>query len=669
MELRLMEHYFNQLINHLSGLSRRMKITLQLLLDVLLIIIAFICSLLLHFGGLSFLGQPGILGALGLSVTATILVFWGLGLYAVVVRFITGRILVIVALGASVAASLLFVAGAVFNLSLLVSDSIIFATFVFLSIGGLRFAGRSFLRGPKRLSKQPVIIYGAREIGLQLLNALFHDHEYRPVALVDDDISLQDLSIGGLRVQSPEKIPLLVQGTDARVILLAIANMDRVRRREIVRSLEDLELEIKTVPGISDIISGKTRVSELRTISPEDLLGRDPVDPDPQLLGKNITGRIVMVSGAGGSIGSELCRQILTQNPSVLVLYDLSEFALYTIEADLSSIATRLNYKTKIMPILGSVQHSRRLEAVIKGFRVQTIYHAAAYKHVPLVEENVVEGIRNNVFGTLSIARAAQKLGVDNFILISTDKAVRPTNIMGATKRIAELICQAHATEKTSTIFSMVRFGNVLGSSGSVIPRFQAQIEAGGPVTVTHKDINRYFMTIPEAAQLVIQAGAMGQGGDVFVLDMGEPVKILDIAFSMVKLHGLMPYMVDNLGQNLQEQGDIPVSITGLRKGEKLYEELLVGNDPARTKHPRIMTASEASLPYDKLMTALDRLLQACEDFDLPTIIKIIHELPVDYKPLSVDILDLLWDTQHNINEEQNMVIEAKLSATHGILR
>lgn len=323
---------------------------------------------------------------------------------------------------------------------------------------------------------------------------------------------------------------------------------------------------------MSDIISGKAKISELRTVSAEDLLGRDPVAPDTELLGRNITGRVVMVSGAGGSIGSELCRQILTQNPSVLVLYDVSEFALYAIEAELSATATRLQHQTKVVPILGSVQHSRRLEAAIKAFKVQTIYHAAAYKHVPLVEENVVEGIRNNVFGTLAITLAAQKLGVENFILISTDKAVRPTNVMGATKRMAELICQAHAREGSSTVFSMVRFGNVLGSSGSVIPRFRAQIESGGPVTVTHKDINRYFMTIPEAAQLVIQAGALGQGGDVFVLDMGEPVKIMDLAFSMVKLHGLTPYLVDHPNQILPDKGDIPICVTGLRKGEKLYE-------------------------------------------------------------------------------------------------
>ena len=646
-------------INNFSILSRRNKIALQLALDTILLAISFLGAMLFRLESLDFVGQPAIWGAFLSSITATLLAFWGLGLYRVVVRFITGRILIIIGKGAVVAAISLFAAGLVFDANIPRSVPIIFAVFAFLSVGGLRFAARTYFRNPNHLNKRPVIIYGAGEAGLQLLNALFHGHEFAPVALVDDDLSLQNLGIGGLRVYSPDRIPRLIHETGAKVILLAIPSMGRVRRREIVGALEDLQLEIKTIPGMSDIINGKAKISELRTVSAEDLLGRDPVAPDTELLGRNITGRVVMVSGAGGSIGSELCRQILTQNPSVLVLYDVSEFALYAIEAELSATATRLQHQTKVVPILGSVQHSRRLEAAIKAFKVQTIYHAAAYKHVPLVEENVVEGIRNNVFGTLAITLAAQKLGVENFILISTDKAVRPTNVMGATKRIAELICQAHAQEASSTVFSMVRFGNVLGSSGSVIPRFRAQIESGGPVTVTHKDINRYFMTIPEAAQLVIQAGALGQGGDVFVLDMGDPVKIMDLAFSMVKLHGLIPYMVDHPDQVLPEKGDIPVCVTGLRKGEKLFEELLIGNNPAPTKHPRIMTASEVSLPHDALTAVLDRLLKACEAFDLPAIIDILHELPLEYAPSSTEISDLLWRTDYGSDGQRNMAIEA----------
>lgn len=455
---------------------------------------------------------------------------------------------------------------------------------------------------------------------------------------MDDDLRLQNLSVGGLQVNAPDRIPQLLRETGAQIVLLAIPTLDRARRREIVSHLENLKVEIKTIPDFSDIINGKAKISELRAVTAEDLLGRDPVTPDPNLLSKNIEGRVVMVSGAGGSIGSELCRQILRQRPKALVLFDVSEFALYSIETELSATATHLQSSTRIMAILGSVQNSHVLEDAISAFGVQTIYHAAAYKHVPLLEDNVVEGVRNNVFGTLAITSVAKKLGVEKFILISTDKAVRPTNIMGATKRIAELICQAHAQENSDTIFSMVRFGNVLGSSGSVIPRFRDQIQSGGPVTVTHMDITRYFMTIAEASQLVIQAGAMGKGGDVFVLDMGAPVKIMDVAIGMVKLHGLVPYIIDHPDQILPEKGDIPICVTGLRKGEELYEELLIGNNPSSTLHPRIMTASEVSLPMTSLMSALDCLRQACEDVDVQRIIGILQELPLDYVPIDRNI-------------------------------
>ncbi len=657
MELKLFSSYIAELFK----LSRSTKVGLLLVLDTFLISLSFISAMALGLESLDFAMQPAIWGSLISSIIATLLAFWSLGLYRVVVRFITGKILVTVGMGALVAVISLYAAGLFFDVSLPRSVPIMFAVFSFLSVGFLRFVARTCFRTPNHLNRIPVIIYGAGEAGLQLLNALFHGREYVPVALVDDRHSLQDLSIGGLRVNSANKIRHLVRETGANVILLAMPSVSPSRRREIVSALEDLHLEIKTIPSMSNIVSGKARISDLRTVSAEDLLGRDPILPDPELLGKNVTGRVVMVSGAGGSIGSELCRQILIQNPSSLVLYELSEFALYTIEAELSSMATRLNCQTKVIPILGSVQNSRRLEATIKAFQVQTIYHAAAYKHVPLVEENVVEGIQNNVFGTLAIILAAQKFGVENFTLISTDKAVRPTNVMGATKRIAELICQAHSREGSPTIFSMVRFGNVLDSSGSVIPRFRAQIEAGGPVTVTHKDINRYFMTTSEAAQLVIQAGAMGQNGDVFVLDMGEPVKIMDLALSMAKLYGLVPYMVDHPDQILPDNGDIPVCITGLRKGEKLYEELLIGNNPAPTKHPRIMTASEVSLPRDVLMAALDRLLQACEASDLPIITAILHQLPLDYAPSSTEMSDLLGGADQGTEGQRKVNLKARV--------
>lgn len=636
--------------NRALTLKRSKKIAAQIILDGALLLISFLGAVLLKFESVDIAIQPAILGSSLFSIIAAMLSFWLLGLYQVVLRFITARILFKVLGGALVAMLSLYSAASAFNVSLPWPVPAIYAILIVILVGGMRFAIRTHFRNECRFKRQRVIIYGAGGAGLQLVNSLFHSDEYDPIAFVDENPKIQNLSLAGLKVYPPEIISQLVRDTDVKVIFLAIPSLSRARRREILMALGDLKLEVKTIPSMSDLISGKAKISELQKVSAEDLLGRDPVAPDAELLGRNITGRAVMVSGAGGSIGSELCRQILEQNPSVLVLYELSEFALYTIEAELSATTMRLQLQTRVVPILGSVQNELRLEATIKAYKVQTIYHAAAYKHVPLVEENVVEGIRNNVFGTLAITLAARKLRVENFILISTDKAVRPTNVMGATKRISELICQAHAREGASTCFSMVRFGNVLGSSGSVIPLFRAQIEAGGPITVTHKDINRYFMTIPEAAQLVIQAGALGQGGDVFVLDMGTPVRIMDLAFSMVKLHGLIPYTVDHPDQISPEKGDIPILVTGLRKGEKLYEELLIGNNASPSKHPRIMTASEISLPRDALMPVLDRLLQACERFDLPEIVAILNELPLEYAPSSTQTSDLLWWSEQSAN-------------------
>lgn len=635
-------------IKFLSKLNRKTKVYVQLLLDSSLILLSFLAAMLLRLETLQFVANPRVWIALLFAVIATLIAFRFLGLYRALVRYVTGTILLIVGKGALLGAIALYVAGIAVDANLPRSVPVIFAVLAFLSIGGLRFFARTFFRKPTYVNKQSVIIYGAGDAGRQLLNSLVHGREYTPVALVDDNPNLQNLAVEGLTVFAPSHLPRLVMETGAQVILLAIPSMSRMRRREIIARLEDLHVEVKTIPGMADIISGKAKISELRTVSAEDLLGRDPVTPDADLLAKDIAGRVVMVSGAGGSIGSELCRQILTQRPATLILYEMSEFALYAIADEMSAAIDQSDSTTKIVPVLGSVQHTRRIEATLKVFKVQTVYHAAAYKHVPLVEENVVEGIRNNVFGTLAITEAAKKCGVENFILISTDKAVRPTNVMGASKRIAELICQASAQERAATAFSMVRFGNVLGSSGSVIPRFRAQIESGGPITVTHENIHRYFMTIPEASQLVIQAGAMAKGGDVFVLDMGEPVKILDLAIRMVKLHGLTSYMIEDLDQILPQEGDIPICITGLRKGEKLYEELLIGSDPSPTAHPRIMTASEVSLPIADLRAALDRLLAACEDFNLPLITSILHELPLDYSPLSSSISDLLWDAQQD---------------------
>ena len=639
-------------------LNRASKISLQLVSDASLLTFSFVAAMFFKLENLSFIEQPAIWGAFFTSALASLLALLYFEIYSALLRFITGKILISIAKTALVSATSLYVANMFFDANIPLFVPFLFAMFALFSLGGMRFAVRTYFRSQSRFLKQPVIVYGAGEAGLQLVNTLFHGREFTPIALLDDKPFLRGMNISGLDVYSPDQLPSLLEETGAKVILLALPNISRGRRQEIVNSLTELHLTIKTIPKMSDLISGRAEISELSTVSPEDLLGREPVAAIPKLLSKNITDRVVMVSGAGGSIGSELCRQILSQAPLVLVLYELSELALYTIEDELRKIATGLGCESRIVPILGSVQNRPLVEAVIGTYKVQTVYHAAAYKHVPLVEENIIEGVRNNVYGTLTISQAAQKHGVKNFILISTDKAVRPTNVMGATKRIAELICQAHANEQTSTIFSIVRFGNVLGSSGSVIPRFRAQIKAGGPVTVTHKDITRYFMTIPEAAQLVVQAGALGNGGDVFLLDMGKPVEIMELAFSMVKLHGMTPYVIDHLDQISSDKGDIPICVTGLRKGEKLYEELLIGDNPQPSAHPRIMVATEVSIPSEALMEMLDRLLYACSTFNLPEIVAILHELPLDYAPQNTGTSDLLWSEKQGIEKSQDSSFE-----------
>lgn len=622
-----------------SLIGRRKKVALQLVLDAILIVVCFLAAMALRYDHIEFLQWPRIWLPLMVSLPLALITFSFFGLYRSMMRFVSSKILTIIGKGALISAIAMYVTNAILVAQVPRSVPFIYTVFVFLTVGGLRFAVRHFFRLPDQIPKSRVVIYGAGAAGRELLYSVFHGRDYTPVAFIDADPNLQRLNIGGFPVFAPSALETLTQDMGVKVVLLAIPSLDRVHRRQIIDQCQDLNLEIKTIPTISDIIDGTAKISDLRRVTPDELLGRDPVAPIDDLLRKNIAGKAVLVTGAGGSIGSEICRQILSQAPEQLLLFEFSEFALYTIEAELSKIVKRNNLSTKIVPILGSTQHVKRVADAVKAFQVKTIFHTAAYKHVPLVEENIVEGMRNNVFGTLAVAKIAHDHQVENFILISTDKAVRPTNIMGATKRIAELICAAFTERGSDTTFSMVRFGNVLGSSGSVIPRFQEQIEAGGPITVTHRDINRYFMTIPEASQLVIQAGAMATGGDVFVLDMGEPVKISKLAETMVRLHGLTPYFVDHPDQVLPEKGDIPICFTGLRRGEKLYEELLIGNNAEPTQHPRIMKASEISLPYAQLMPILDRLFEACADFDVPAIQAIIHELPVAYTPTDQAVL------------------------------
>jgi FlaA1/EpsC-like NDP-sugar epimerase len=478
--------------------------------------------------------------------------------------------------------------------------------------------------------RQKVLIYGAGTAGLELLRALNDSKDYRPIAFVDENDSLWGQRINKLKVYRPDKIAKLIQRDGVKEIFLAIASASRQQRRSVIRSLEDYPVTVKTLPALEDIASGKVEVSDLRPIDVEDLLGRDPVPPDTKLLGQHIRGKNVMITGAGGSIGSELTRQIVALSPKRLILFDLSEVALYEIEEEASQLLNTLKReakaagksapKTQIAVVLGSVLDDEILSHTLTTHGVETIYHAAAYKHVPIVEQNPISGLRNNTFGTLILSQAAMDAGVERMVLISTDKAVRPTNIMGASKRLAEMVLQGISEENdTDTVFTMVRFGNVLDSSGSVVRRFRKQIRDGGPVTVTHPNIIRYFMSIPEAAELVLQAGAMATGGEVFVLDMGSPVKIDDLARTMIHLSGL------EIQDNDHPDGDITIEYIGLRQGEKLYEELLIGESTTGTKHPRIMKNSEPLLKWPKLCDELHALEQAIEDYDtdeIDTILK-----------------------------------------------
>lgn len=493
--------------------------------------------------------------------------------------------------------------------------------FLFL-VGSSRAMARFWLADMNQARTQcegRLLIYGAGTAGVQTMAALRMSHQYVLVGFVDDDATKVGRNLNGVPVFAPSEVAQVVARQGITDILLALPSATRDRRNAILNSLQPLPVHIRSLPGLSDLASGRVTVQDFRELDVEDLLGRDPVPPDTALLARDLAAQVVLVTGAGGSIGGELTRQIVQQRPRQLLLLDHNEFGLYSIHQELQGICSRQNLGVELIPLLGSVANPERLAAICDAYRPATVYHAAAYKHVPMVEDNPGEGILNNVFGTLNMARAAQACGVKRFVLISTDKAVRPTNVMGASKRMAELVLQAMAAQNPATCFTMVRFGNVLGSSGSVVPLFRRQLAEGGPLTVTHAEVTRYFMTIPEAAQLVLQAGAMGQGGDVFVLDMGQSVKIMDLAQRMVELSGL------TLRDDAHPQGDVEIVVTGLRPGEKLYEELLIGDNSEPTVHARIMKAHEACLSWEALEPHLQSLRSGAEQADLAAIKSVLQ--------------------------------------------
>ncbi|GLR76444.1 nucleoside-diphosphate sugar epimerase/dehydratase [Aliivibrio sifiae] len=634
-----------QFLQPIWGMPRPLKRTVSVVVDVFFIVIAFWAAFATRLDNITddLFFNIDYWQLLAFLVPCTLLVFTKSGLYRAILRYLSLHAVLSITISA-VISSAFIVFFSYFNyLFMPRSIPVLYATYLVVLCGGSRLLVRLLLSDILGKQKKKVLIYGAGSAGLQLANMLRQGKEYHPVAFIDDDRKKHKTTIQGITIFRPKYLDYLIKKHSVSTVLLAIPSVKQSQKKQIIESLALRHIEVLTIPNLDDLVNGKLSIGQLKEVSIDDLLGRDPVAPRPMLMEANIKDKVVMVTGAGGSIGSELCRQIILHNPKILVLFELSEFGLYQIERELSQLAITEGLSVQIIPLLGSVQRLNRLTTTMSSFQVQTVYHAAAYKHVPLVEYNVVEGIRNNIFGTNYTARAAIEAKVESFVLISTDKAVRPTNVMGTTKRMAELGLQALAEQENKkengTRFCMVRFGNVLGSSGSVIPLFKKQIAKGGPVTLTHPDITRYFMTIPEAAQLVIQAGAMGKGGDVFVLDMGESVKIADLARNLIHLSDL------DVKDDNNPDGDIEILCTGLRPGEKLYEELLIGEDVGNTEHERIMTAREDFLPLNEYNDLLDKLDLACYELDHETIRQLLIDAPTGFAPVD-GIGDLVWKAQ-----------------------
>ena len=623
------------------NLSRFHKQVVAAAADAVCIPLTFIVAIALHLNTLNIASLSTYAVLIVAAPIISIPIFIRLGLYRAVIRYIDHQIVLTVTTGAILSVITVALLSLLLpELTFSATPYLIFTALLIIYLLVSRFTARGFFlgdrHGPQRMR---VAIYGAGRAGIQLANALRLSADYLPIIFLDDNVQLHGASIAGIKVWCPTHLDAILHKYQISVVLLAMPALNHAEQRAIIDRLTPLKIKIKVTPPIQSLVKGSLRVEDVREIEIEDLLSRDPVAPNSALLSVCITGKSVAVSGAGGSIGSELCRQIVMLAPSRLVLIELSEYGLYAIDQELRAMALANGIDVELIPFMGSVLDTKKCENIFRQFNVETVYHAAAYKHVPLVEQNPIEGIRNNTFGTLSLARAAVGAKVKRFVLISTDKAVRPTNVMGSTKRLAELILQAFSRQHTQMRFCMVRFGNVLGSSGSVVPLFRRQIAAGGPVTLTHPEITRYFMTIPEAAQLVLQAGAMGRGGDVFVLDMGEPVKIADLARKMIYLSG-------HEVRGDAAQGGIEIRYVGLRPGEKLYEELLIGDNVTGTEHPLIMRAQEAEIAWPVLEQMLKQLDQTCEQGNHEAIRDQLRHIVPEFTPSS-DIDDHLW--KHSI--------------------
>lgn len=629
MAVTHLKHLTAGFLLRLTQLPLPAKHAVAMIADSMMLPAAFYAGYILRLGEfIPSLAPPWWLFPLLPAICLPILAVFGV--YRVVVRFIGLGALVAITQAMFLATLALGAVVFAFSGPHEVPRSVLPIFFVLsvIALGGGRLLFRELLNSlrPAGRVREPVAIYGAGEAGRQLATALAGSHELVPVLFLDDQEALHGRQVQGLTVHAPSSLDALVTEYQLSRVLIAMPAISRSRQREILEFIEPSAVKVMVMPGLSELAQGHKRVDDLREVDLEDLLGRETVAPDPKLLHACIRGKNVMVTGAGGSIGAELCRQILQLEPSRLVLLDHSESVLYSIESELRALGAKKS-RTELVPVLGSVRDRMRMETAVRQWGVTTVYHAAAYKHVPLVEHNPLEGLRNNVFGTLHAARAARAAGVETFVLVSTDKAVRPTNVMGASKRLAEMVLQAMAAQSHGTRFCMVRFGNVLESSGSVVPLFRQQIRCGGPVTVTHPEVLRYFMTIPEAAQLVIQAGSMGRGGEVFVLDMGEPVRIVQLAERMIHLSGLTLRSPEN------PNGDIEIVFTGLRSGEKLYEELLISDTDLPTSHPRIRCAQEEFLSWETFEPELQRLEQGIERQDMHEIRALLKRLVHGYEP------------------------------------
>ncbi len=615
----------------LAQLSPQAKVCVMIGGDAIFLPLCMLLSVALRMGSIPDAVETAPLVQVVLALL-TLPVLGAAGLYRTVVRYIDLRVLAAASGALAVVVLMVYGLALTFEVRVLPRSSLLIYWFVaFAYVVTSRFLARALLRRGLKHGGRPRLraaIYGAGDAGAQLAQAMQFSPEYKAICFLDDSENLQGKTVGGLRVYPPAALTEAVFRHDVGMIVLAIPSATTAQKRRLIQRVESAGLPVKILPGPADLEDGKAGVSDIREVDVADLLGRDAVPPDPALFARNIAGKVVLVTGAGGSIGSELCRQILSQRPARLVLLDHSEFALYTIDHELQQAAHALaGTAVQVVACLGSVLDEELVRSLMQQHSVQTVYHAAAYKHVPIVEGNMQQGLRNNVFGTLNVSRAALAAGAETCILISTDKAVRPTNVMGASKRVAELVFQAAALRSAGrTVFSMVRFGNVLGSSGSVVPLFRRQIQAGGPITITHPDIIRYFMLIPEAAQLVIQAGAMARGGEVFVLDMGEPVRIADLARSMVRLSGLSEKTGDD------PAGDIEIKFVGLRPGEKLFEELLIGDDVIPSGHPRIMCARERYIDPALLDKMIQSLRQACTDNHSESMLRQIRNLVPEFR-------------------------------------